>query len=467
MGSERPIPSGAGLAASCCAILAAVALITGSARAEACRAPAASNSAGFPLSVRPGHRYLEDVAGKPFFLQGDTAWSLIAQLTREDADIYLRDRKARGFNTILVNLLEHRFARNAPANAYGDRPFKVPGDFGVPEEAYFRHADWVLRRACELGLLVLLAPAYTGNGGGPEGWYKEMVASGAEKLHAYGRFLGARYRDMDNILWVAGGDSNPPDKALTRAVVEGIRQMDPDALHTAHAAPGNAALDYWEGEPWLAVNTAYTYEPVHIAALAQYERKGTIPFFLIESAYENEHDAGEHRVRMQAYQAILSGASGHVYGNNPIWHFDGPGLYRVSMSWRQALDSRGAQSMSVLHGLLSSVKWWLLEPDVDNSFLIGGRGLDNARAVAAVAIDRSSALVYLPTSRTVRLDLRRLAGSSVEARWFDPSNGQLTTAEGSPLPAAIHKLKPPARNGAGFPDWVLELNAQIEPGSEQ
>ena len=50
-----------------------------------------------------------------------------------------------------------------------------------------------------------------------------------------------------------------------------------------------------------------------------------MPFFLIESAYENEHGAGELRVRIQAYQALLSGASGHIYGNNPVWHFDGPG----------------------------------------------------------------------------------------------------------------------------------------------
>ena len=50
-----------------------------------------------------------------------------------------------------------------------------------------------------------------------------------------------------------------------------------------------------------------------------------MPFFLMESAYENEHDAGEQRLRAQAYQAILSGAMGHLFGNNPIWHFDGAG----------------------------------------------------------------------------------------------------------------------------------------------
>ena len=73
----------------------------------------------FPLAVRPGERYLDDAEGRPFLIHGDTAWSLIADLTREDVDLYLRDRRARGFNTLLVNLIESRFATNAPANAYG------------------------------------------------------------------------------------------------------------------------------------------------------------------------------------------------------------------------------------------------------------------------------------------------------------------------------------------------------------
>src|SRR5882672_12100710 len=68
-------------------------------------------AARFPLEIAVGQRYLRDMSGAPFLIQGDAAWSLIADLTREEADAYLADRAARGFNTILVNLLEHRFAR--------------------------------------------------------------------------------------------------------------------------------------------------------------------------------------------------------------------------------------------------------------------------------------------------------------------------------------------------------------------
>src|ERR1700733_3133215 len=37
--------------------------------------------------------YLVDGSGKPFFINGDAAWSLIAQISREDAEVYLENRR--------------------------------------------------------------------------------------------------------------------------------------------------------------------------------------------------------------------------------------------------------------------------------------------------------------------------------------------------------------------------------------
>jgi hypothetical protein len=439
----------------------------------------------FPLAVAPGKRYLVDAAGKPFLIHGDTAWSLVADLTREDVDHYLRDRRTRGFNTILVNLVESRFARNAPASAYGELPFRgrpfetlaalshvlpfangtsaanLAVDYTQPSEAYFDHADWVLRRAAEEGFLVLLTPSYLGWEGGSQGWYRAMAANGPERLRRYGEYLGRRYGGFPNILWVHAGDYNPPDKDLVRAIAEGIAAADPRALHTAHCAPGTAAIEYWRGEPWLDVNNVYTYGPVHAAALEQYARREGMPFFLIESAYENEHEAAEQRVRVQAYQAVLSGAAGQVFGNNPIWHFDGPGIHKAPVTWQEALDSRGAQSMTHLHDLLTSVPWWQLEPDVDHKLVIDGLGSEDERTVAARTADGSLAIVYTPERRAMTLDLARLAGPVVAARWYDPADGRFSPVGGSPFSARGSRIvNPEAANSSGFGDWVLVLESQ-------
>lgn len=424
----------------------------------------------FPLEVSPNGRYLVDSTGTPFLIHGDTAWSLIAQLKREDAERYLDDRRARGFNAILVNLLEHRFTTNPPKNAYSQSPFLTPGDFSTPNEEYFAHAAWVLQRARERGILVLLAPAYLGVGGGQEGWHKAMLTSGPAKLKTFGEFLGKRFGGFPNILWVNGGDYNPPQKTLVRSIVEGIRAIEPNALHTAHGAPGTAAIDYWQGEPWLTVNNVYTYDPVYAPALAQYTRRSPMPFFLIESAYENEHHATELRIRTQAYHALLSGASGHVYGNNPIWHFDGPGLYPAPIDWQHALRSRGAESMTHLAGLFSAFDWWALIPDSHNRFLLrtglsgdgitGDAGSGHHRSVAARARDGSFGLVYLPEPRPIAIDLATLNGPNITARWFDPANGSFIPAVESPLIAGEkRRFMPPGNNRSGYGDWVLLLQS--------
>jgi hypothetical protein len=288
-----------------------------------------------------------------------------------------------------------------------------------------------------------------------------MVANGPEWLRQYGEYLGRRYRDLPNILWVHAGDYDPPRTDLVSAIAEGIATFDARALHTAHNSPDTVAVEYWQGEPWFNVNNVYTYGQVHTAALKQYARPDEMTVFLIESAYENEHDATEQRLRTQAYQAMLSGAAGQVFGNNPIWHFDGPGVFPAPVTWREALDSRGAQSMTHLRNLLTTIPWWLLEPDTDHTLLTDGLGPEDARAVAASTADGSLAMVYIPGSREITVELARLAGPLVEARWYDPANGRFSAVAGSPFSTTEpRRLRPGTdSNSAGFGDWVLVLES--------
>jgi hypothetical protein len=435
----------------------------GSTSAVARLRPSFSDAAAkFPLHTEAGKRYLIDAAGRPFLMQADTAWSLIVQPTDAEVDQYLDDRRARGFNTFIVNLIEHKFADNPPKNAHGDAPFLTPGDFSTPNEAYFAHVDWVLTRAAQKGFLVLLVPAYLGYDGGDEGWYQEMVANGTTKLRQYGRFLGQRYQNYTNILWIHAGDYNPPDRTLTEAVAAGIRDFDADTLASAHCNGGTAAIEYWGGEPWLQVNTIYTSRnPIYDAALTQYQRPEQMPFFLIESAYENgKENASELRVRTQAYQALLTGATGQVFGNNPIWHYDGPGLYQASLTWQQSLGLPGSQSMTHLWNLMSPRQWWRLVPDVNNTTLTAGISTGQDRAVAALADNRTFAIVYVPSIRGVTIDLSKLAGPNVTARWLDPTNGSYSDVAGSPFPASGSRVfTATGTNSGGDGDWTLVLES--------
>ena len=108
--------AGACLSASALLVLLTASSPDGAAgQTAAPQAPLASlNETIFPVAIKSGNRYLVDATDRPFLIHGDTAWSLIVQLKRPDAEIYLEDRRVRGFNTILVNLLEHQVREQSP-----------------------------------------------------------------------------------------------------------------------------------------------------------------------------------------------------------------------------------------------------------------------------------------------------------------------------------------------------------------
>jgi hypothetical protein len=117
--------------------------------------------------------------------------------------------------------------------------------------------------------------------------------------------------------------------------------------------------------------------------------------------------------------------------------------------------------MTHLAGLFAAAPWWRLEPDVNNTFLIGGLGTGQDRAVAARAADRSFAIVYVPNVRSITLELDQLVGPFVSVRWYDPTNGEFSIVNGSPFPAVGSlRFTPAFRNASGFGDWVLVLESR-------
>ncbi len=434
--------------------------VTADAAPPADAAPGGDAAPGpvFPLRRAPVGRTLVDASGRPFLLQGDAAWSLIVQLDDADLETYLAARQAKGFNALLVNAIEHKFSAQPPRDAFGNAPFTTAGDFSTPNPAYFAHVDRVLQRAEAHGFVVLLAFAYLGYNGGDEGWYQELAAQTAASLRGYGQFLGARYRDQPNVIWVAGGDYNPPNKDIVRQMVAGIRDQDTGHLMTAHCAPESAALEYWAGETWIDLDTVYTYGSVPAASAAAYAR-GDAPFFLIESTYENEHGVAAARVREQAYAAVLAGGMGQVFGNAPMWCFGPPDCFNPvgPPAWQAQLDSQGSRDMAVLRLLFDSVPWSTFSPAP--ALVTGGAGSGVDQTVASVSGDGRVALVYVPSGRTVTLDLSQLS-ATLAASWVDPVTGARSAAGGPWAPSGARSLTTPATNAGGDDDWVLLLDAR-------
>jgi hypothetical protein len=425
----------------------------------------------FPLRLAENRRHLVDQLGAPFLYQADTPWMLFTKLTEVEAKDYMAQRREQGFTALQVMLTGFL----GMTNLAGELPFSgtpPEQDFDQPNEKFFSHVDRVVAEARRQGVLLSIAPAWSGCCG--EGWagkekdsrLKPLNANGAEKSRELGRWLGRRYGKFDNVLWILGGDNDPNNaRDEIRALGLGLKDAAPRQLVTYHAASTHSSTDVWPAdERWLDVSMVYSYfrgfnkawnknQPdIYEVSHAEFAKIPVRPFFLGESTYEGEHgDWGSAvQARKQAYWCVLSGGFGHAYGS-PNWNFPS--------NWREVLELPGAKSLKHLRGLLASLPWWKLVPDLQNVVTVDGRGTfaANDYALTALADDGAFALSYLPSKRILTIDLTKLSGERVAASWFNPRTGE-SNRIGEFANKKHQTFEPP-----GDGDWVLVLGDAAAP----
>jgi hypothetical protein len=276
--------------------------------------------------------------------------------------------------------------------------------------------------------------------------------------------VGKTFKDVPNIVWLLGGDYTPsiPDRWTVTELASGIREQDTTHLMTVHAAPEDSAAAVFGGEKWLTLNTVYSYEgPLFRPLLTERARKPSRPFVLVESTYEGEHNSKPDQIRRQAYWAMLCGACGQFLGNNPIWHFDGPGLFPSQGTWQEALESPGSRDIARLGALFLDLPWSQLRPDEERPSVAAAGGSNLESVFTASTPDRKLAISYIPSNgsgtRELTINTDQFTGP-VPAHWFNPATGALADVQGSPLPnRTIHKTATPGDNSTGANDWVLIL----------
>jgi hypothetical protein len=343
-------------------------------------------------------------------------------------------------------------------------PFTKPGDLSTPNPAYFARIDSMVQLAENHGMTLLLQPAETGS-------FRTLLRSnGAKKDFDYGAFIGSRYNKSPNIIWLSGNDYQTDQWAAfdeyTMALARGLRSTDPSHLQTVELNyPVSLSTDNPKWAATVDVNAAYTYWPTYAAVLKGYNRTPTMPVIMIEANYEGENNTGgpptaDATLRRQEYWTTLSGATGQLYGNHYTWGFQyGP--------WRERLDTVAVTQLGYLVRLFQCLAWYDLVPDQDHRLLTDGYGpavttghvSDSTYATAAMTADSSLGLVYLPTTRSIKIDMSRFGGP-VTGRWYDPTNGAYTTIAGSPFAnSGSHMFSPNGKNNAGDDDWVLVLTS--------
>lgn len=455
------------------------------------------------LRVSTDQHYLQTADGLPFLWLADTAWTLLNHLNREQAFRYFVNRRDKGFSVVQIVALDPE-TDHEMKSAYGDRAL-IGNDLLKPNEAYFNYLDEVLDLAQANGLYIALVPAWgqliTG-----DDWASRTfpVLVNESNAASYGEFIGKRYHERTNIIWVLGGDRHPVHlgrdyRAVWRAMAEGIGRgvtgellkwnvADDrwrDVLMTFHPTisddpPVYSSSEWLHNDAWLSLNMLQSghrdnvrnYDQVYL----DYHRLPTKPVLDGEPNYEDwkYRDASGSRVhtawhvRKRAYWSLFAGACGHSYGHASVWSMIDTKrrIEKTSLTWKEALDCPGAQQMLFLRRLIKSRPFFSSIPDQTMATI-----MDNYLDIR-VSVRRGKngefAFVYLTSGgKAVVRNLDYLAGPQINAWWFNPRDGRIYDNSGQTADQPFRQLAAAGQQIFTAPsqgpdnDWVLVLDSSI------
>ena len=418
------------------------------------------------LSVNSNHRYLQDASGKPFFLVGDSPQNLPLKLASSELDDYMADCEAKGFNFLWVCLDGQRDINKTtipPKNRKGVLMMTKDWDISTLNEAYFEIIDAMLTSADRHNLYCALTPLSECQ------WTQPNINSNKpDQWHRYGLFVGRRYKDRANVIWMIGNDTI--NTAAQHPLVQGLKEAGATQLMTVNWTTGHTtAGSAWVrrhnyGESWIDLDAWYKNFGIttHGSAPAywqkiEYERSDPMPSFQCEAAYQQPDPAhaSDLACRMQNfYVALGGGCGGQIYGSG--WLAD---------KWDYSTYQNNGGRVQAIHfkQLFTRRDWTSLVPDYSHTFITSGYGslTTNTMDYVGAAINAGTlGMAYCPQSATITANLARFS-KSVNARWFDPTDGNFKPITGSPFTnAATQDFTTPGKNSEGDGDWVLVLETQ-------
>lgn len=433
-------------------------------------------SFGQRLKVSEHHRFLVTENEDPFFWMADTAWELFHRCDREEIDHYLEKRKEQGFNVVQAVALAEIDGLNHP-NHYGHTPL-INNDPATPNPDYFDHVDYTISKADELGIYIALLPTW-GDKLFKNSWGIGPEIFNPQNALEFGKWMGNRYKDYDNIIWILGGDRNPrpdtDDVAVWRAMAEGIAAGaggNDKTLMSFHPQPKDAggSSTWFHQDEWLDFNMHQTGHCANKGTYKHIEHDYALspvkPVLDAEPLYEDHpncfrpdelgHSIPED-IRRIMYWNVFAGAFGQTYGCHDVWQMykqGRTGINKPLRPWPEALDLPMANQVKHLKQLMLSRPFLSRIPD--QSMILGQQPENNDYVIATRDQNGSYAMIYFPTGKTTEIDISTLEGDLFTCWWYDPRTG--AAFKGDDLGKSDRLTIHPPSAGPGN-DWVLVIDS--------
>ena len=437
-----------------------------------------------------GH-FLMKENGKPFFPIADTAWKIAWRLNKNQVQVYLEKRKNQKFNTIALVAFP---MENVVTNVYGKQPFEViNGKYDVlkpiviPNEYdYWDNLEYVINSAETKGFYVILLPAWGGRVAGDygNGHPNNDIILNTNNAFKYAKWLSARLKKHNNIIWMIGGDRNAvygkrDYRKTFREIAKGILVgSDKPVLMSYHPRKWQPNSSEWfHNDSWLSFNSIQDQPSDQIKSVRHdYNLSPVKPTWLFEGGYEERGKSAavnevsskrkniynDWQVRFQAYQTVFAGAFGYTYGHMSIWDF--------LPEWEEKLDSPGANDMRHLSDLISSLtdeQFFSLTPDQsiivgETGSMSGNEGMFSSSIVATRSNCDNIFMIYAASGNSFKIDLSKIlvptSNQRLRARWFNPRDGEWTLiSDNISNEGKIVEFDPPGKPENGN-DWVLVID---------
>ncbi|UZR97360.1 DUF4038 domain-containing protein [Chondrinema litorale] len=397
------------------------------------------------LQMSQGKRNVVHQDKTSFLVVGDTPWSIPFRATKEQVEIYAKDRQQKGFNAALLMSVQPDMKAEGPDKRNTELGFKrgftdlSDGHINNLVPSYFQYMDTLMNILIDHEIVPVYQPVFHGFG------WKGLDVLGnyvePEEYVRYCKYLLARYGSQP-AFWLIAGDNGGDDPGVKES---GEMLEEWDAYHQPTGLHYNPCDDYvapWavdnpikdcehynkvhQAETWLDfqwAQTGHNGEHLYHKVERMYENKPTKASMNGEPTYEGvnfgQNGLGWWQGEEAWMQLMSGGTMGVVYGAAALWQWkvspeeEGWSAWASqNKSWKEAMHQEGANYV----GLVSKALGNLDIVDIEKRWDL------TTNNQPLLAKEDKLYISYLNNGGEIKINS---IPAGLKYHWFNPKNGAI------------------------------------------
>ena len=201
-----------------------------------------------PLQISADRRHLEYADGTPFLWLADTAWNGPLKSSDGDWEVYLTDRRRKGFSVVQCVATQWL---GAEADAEGRQAYSNPPRIQI-EPAFFQRLDHRFNQMNDVGMVIAPVLCWAATWSQEGRLLNPGTSLSDDQIIVLIRYLVSRY-GAHQVVWILAGDSTYSGveaerwRRIGRAALAGSKR-----LATIHPSPRIWVDKEFEGESWYS-----------------------------------------------------------------------------------------------------------------------------------------------------------------------------------------------------------------------